>query len=170
MKNIIALFLLLSLSACAATKQSKSSVTDKSVTEGSAKTEDSSSKNMEAAIRMAIESFKEFFQEREINKTTTNYSEPDSTGKQHMTSQEVYNEQSATKAIEKYSEATEVSIKQLEEHISTLDLQVKDLKNIISRSTDDQKNLMDSLSTLIWAVLILIGCLAVIFIVIKIRK
>lgn len=169
-KGFLVLTCLLLFSCCAATKQSEVSVTDQSVTESSVKKEDSSSENMQAAILMTLEKFKEFFHERSINKTTTNFSTPDSTGRQHMTSQEIYNEQSNTKMVEQYREAMDIYVKQLEERISMLDLQVKDLKDITSSSTSEQKNLMDSLSTLIWAVLILIGCLAIIFIILKIKK
>lgn len=170
MKYILAVFCVVLLSGCAASKQSESTLIDQSTTDDSLQKADSSLYVLNADIRQSLEQFRDFLQEKKVNKTTTNYSQPDSTGKQHMTSQEVYHEQTNTKETEHQNEVTEISIKQLEKQISILEQEVKKLNDISIQNASEQKNIMDSITNLVWALIILLVCAFAITLFIKRRK
>ena len=115
-KLLIFLLAIMALSICSCRSSKIDTTVHQTSTEKKqSEQKDSSAHKMQADVIKNIEQMKELIQQFEFNWQKTNYSPPDSTGKQYPTSTETATGSSTKQEKEIYNEQLQVQIQQIQE-------------------------------------------------------
>lgn len=129
MKYVVSGFIIFLLACCASSRRDQRSMSEISTLDTSSVRGELSASRVEAITKNLEESFRNFIQEKNAEKKVTNFSAPDSTGHQYITSQEEYRSQNKTSATDSSKSSMENYINKQEEYILFLKSQVEYYKN-----------------------------------------
>lgn len=128
-KLLIFLLAIMALSICSCRSSKIDTTVHQTSTEKKqSEQKDSSAHKMQADVIKNIEQMKELIQQFEFNWQKTNYSPPDSTGKQYPTSTETATGSSTKQEKEIYNEQLQVQIQQIQETLLIMKEQLEKQK------------------------------------------